>query len=376
MKYLALLLIFSITLKIQSLYAQKQDYSQVEIMVCGDIFPSPSLINSGIQNDGKRNYLPYYEYVTNILQSADLAMAWFGGPVAEKNQNFSGYPVYNNPPEFIVAAIEAGFDVFLHTNHLLDRGIKALLRTIEFYRSHGSIYLGAYSSKDESEKIYYFEKNNIKIAILSYLYGANSSIKTPSWMINYIDPEKIKKDIEKAKKENADFIVVCLHWGEEYERYPNENQKKLARLISSFGADMILGSHPHVLQPAELVITTNNGITHSTFVIYSFGNFLSSQRKRYTDCGIIARFIIRKENQKGTYLFSKSYIPTWVKWEYKSGKKKYLIRVLPIIKTIKDYEQGKFKILSKYEYEKMKIALNDTIAHLDNKEILFLHEEK
>lgn len=337
--------------------------SNVEIIVAGDIFPSPSLINSGIEKNG-RNYLPYYEFITNYINKADLAIAWFGGPVAGKGEEFSGYPVYNNPPEFIKAAIEAGFDIFFHTNHLLDRGLKGLIRTIEFFKTNGSVYLGTYLTEEESKKIYFFEKNGIKIAILSYLYGANAKVKTEKWMINYIDPVKISNDIVKAKGEKADFIIVGLHWGNEYERKPSAEQKKLAKYIIASGADMILGSHPHVIQPAEMI--------DGKFVIYSFGNFLSSQRKRYTDAGLMARFIIEKKDGK-TYLKKASYIPTWVKWQLIKDQK-YLIRVLPIPEFDRKYKNKETKLLSKQEYEKMMLAFKDTVNHLNNTNIPFLYE--
>ncbi len=335
----------------------------VEIVVTGDIFPSPSLINSGITKKG-RDYLPYYEYVTNIISQSDLAIAWFGGPVAGEGESFSGYPAYNNPPEFIVAAIKAGFDIFFHTNHLLDRDLKGLIRTIEFFRKNGANYLGTYLTEEESQKIYYFEKNNIKIAILSYLFGANANIKTEKWRINYINPIKISNDIIRAKNEKADFIIVGMHWGEEYIRFPSKEQKKLAKFIISCGADMILGSHPHVIQPAELI--------DGKFVIYSFGNFLSSQRKRYTDAGIIARFLIEKKDGK-TYLKKASYIPTWVKWKLDKNNK-YIIRVLPIPEFDKKYRNKETRILSEEEYRKMMLAFKDTTSHLNNKNIPFLDE--
>lgn len=347
--------------------------SQVTLIVTGDIFPSPSLIKGGVSKDGKRNYLPYYEYVTNIISSSDIAACWFGGPVAGKGEEFAGYPCYNNPPEFISAAIDAGFDIFFHTNHLLDRGIKGLIRTLNYFKSLGTIYLGAFLTEEESKKIYYVEKNGIKIAFLSYLYGANMPVKVEKWMINYIDLTKITNDIMRAKEEKADFIVVALHWGNEYERFPSEKQKKMAREIASAGADLILGSHPHVIQPAELIITTNKNILHKTLVIYSFGNFLSSQRKRYSDCGIIAKFIIEKNSAGNTAtLKSSTYIPTWVKWTYSKEKNNYITRVLPILRAKKDYEERKSNLLSKEEYEKMLQAYRDTVEHLDNPEIPFL----
>ncbi len=346
------------------LFAQEPE-ALLQIIIAGDIFPSPSLINGGINPDGTRNYLPYYEYVKDIIKEGDLSIAWFGGPVAGEKEEFSGYPVYNNPPEFAKAAVEAGFDLFFHTNHLLDRGIKGLIRTLKFFKSLNSLYLGAYENEEESKKIYYFEKSGIKVAILSYLYGANAPVKTEKWMINFIDLQKISNDILTAKSEGANFIIVGLHWGEEYKRFPSRQQKQLAKMIASFGADVIAGSHPHVIQPAEKI--------GKTFVIYSHGNFLSSQRKRYTDCGIITRLRIEKRDGQ-TYLKSASYIPVWVKWQYHTSAKKFITRVLPIIEIHRKYLKKEIKILSKNEYEKMMLAFKDTILHLNNKDISFLYE--
>jgi len=168
---------------------------------------------------------------------------------------------------------------------------------------------------------------------------------------------------------------ITFHWGTEYERFPSEEQKLMAREIAFAGADLILGSHPHVIQPAEVITTTNSGgQIKKVFVIYSFGNFLSSQRNRYSDCGLMARFQIEK-NGNTTFLKKASYIPTWVKWSFNNKSNKYIIKILPIWKTKKEYITGNIEYLSREEYNKMILAWDDTISHLDNPSIPFMHEE-
>lgn len=351
--------------------------STVNLIAAGDIFPSPSLIQGGIRADGTRDYTPYYRFIEPYVKEADLATAWFGGPVAGPGEEFTGYPEYNNPPEFALAPKLAGFDILFHTNHLLDRGVQGMLRTIDFFRDNGLVYLGVYDTEEASKETTIIEKNGIEIAFLSYLYGINGRRAPQKWMVDLIDPAKIEADIRKARERGADFVIVAMHWGVEYARQPNQEQIDLAARIASCGADMILGSHPHVIQPAACIETrTEAGETRKTFVIYSCGNFLCSQRKRYTDCGLLLKYTLEKDHSTGrTTLAKTSYVPTWVKWQYNQAKRECVVFVLPIRQAMLEYERREIDYLTAEDYAKMKTAWEDTVAHLDNAEIGFVHEE-
>lgn len=353
------------------------DTATVDIIAVGDIFPSPSIIEGGITTNSNRDYTPYFAYVKPILSKADLVTAWFGGPVEGTNKVYTGYPAYNNPPELPLAVKDAGIDYLFHTNHLFDQGIKGLINTVAFFRKIGLKMIGMYSSEEESREIVIFEKNNIKIAYLTYLYSSNVPMKHPKWMVNYIEPKKIGEDIRAARAKGADFVIVAPHWGTEYRHYPDAYQLTNARIIASLGADMILGSHPHQLEPTDMLFTTNtNGTVRKTFVIYCLGNFFHTMQLRYTDSGMMMKYRIEKNLRTGeTVLKNMSYIPVWLFWRKNPANGKYTIRVIPTKQTMDNYTNGKKDIYTKEDFEKMKQSWNDTIALMDNPKIGFVHEE-
>lgn len=348
----------------------------MELLAVGDIFPSISLIAGGVTAQSNRDYTPYFEFVKPVISKADIATAWFGGPVEGTNKVYTGYPTYNNPPELPLAAKDAGFDIFFHTNHLFDQGIRGLINTVAFFRKTGLKMIGMYDSEEASAEIAIVEKNGIRIAFLSYLYGSNIPLAHPKWMVNYINARKIGGDIRSAREKGADFVIVAPHWGTEYRRAPDDYQLANARVIASLGADMILGSHPHQLEPADILFTTNtNGAVRKTFVIYCLGNYLHTMLIRYTDCGMMLRYRIEKNLRTGeTSLKKTSYIPVWLFWRAEAGGK-YIIRVVPTKKAMDDYRNGKKWIFNDGDFAKMKLSWDDTVALLDNPKIGFLHEE-
>ncbi|MCX7994857.1 MAG: CapA family protein [candidate division WOR-3 bacterium] len=344
-----------------------QNQQEVKIISVGDIFIHKSILNSVYDAKEKyHDFYPIFEKVKPYLHSVDLTTAWFGGALDTVGP-YTGYPCFKTPGELAYALKDAGFDVLFRTNHTLDYGFKGLKTTAKILKDTGLVQIGAYVTEEESEQIYLFEKRGIRIAFLSYTYGTNGIPIPEPWMVKLIDIELIKKDIEKARP-LCDFIIVALHLGMEYERYPNKQQKRIARKIAEIGADMIIGSHPHVLQPAEIIEVENRKI----FVAYSLGNFFCGQRKKYTDTGIMLKYIIAKDNNH-TYLKEVRYIPTYVA-KYKTGDA-YEFKILPIEKSIKLYLQDSLGYIGEKNYKRMISALKETVEHIENPGIDFVREE-
>lgn len=262
---------------------------------------------------------------------------------------------------------DAGFDIVFRTNHTLDYGLRGLKTTDKILKDVGLIQIGAYTTEEESKKIYVFEKNGIRIAFLSYTYGTNGIPIPRPWMVKLINLKEIETEIANAKG-ISDFIIVALHFGTEYERNPSREQKKIARKIARSGADMIIGSHPHVIQPCEVIEIENKKV----FIAYSLGNFFCGQRKRYTDTGIMLKYVIAKDSNH-TYLKDAKYIPTYVA-KYKIDGF-YKFKILPIEKSIKLYMQDSLKYIETKNYKRMVEALKETIEHINNDNIPFTKEE-
>lgn len=270
---------------------------KVTLVAVGDNLIHNTLIAAGKQSDGSYNYDKFYENTKSYIESADISIinqeTMLGGTVSE----YSGYPMFNSPWEVGEAAIKAGFDVFTcATNHSMDVGEKGILSECEFFKNHPEVtHVGTYSSQDEYDTISYVTKNGITFALLNYTYGTNgiSIPKDKQYLISVLSEDKVKKDVAKAK-ENADVIVVLPHWGTENSHQTDSLQKKYVDLFSELGVDIVIGTHPHVLQPVEWVTNEKSG--KKMLVYYSIGNFISHQVNLDQLVGGMAEITVERNN--------------------------------------------------------------------------------
>jgi len=292
-----------------SLSQELSDTNHLSIIFCGDIMGHDSQIKASYNvNTNTYNYDTSFSLVADYISQADIAIGNLEVTLA--GQPYKGYPQFSSPDDLAWALKRAGFDILVTANnHGLDRGTQGLVRTIEVLDSLEFLRAGTYRDTAERYTMHplIFEKNNIRIALLNYTYGTNGLVVKPPYIINRIDTAMIAYEIRKARKAMADFIVVFIHWGNEYERNENAVQKKLANFIFMKGADAIIGSHPHVVQPVKSIYLPGDPLT-SYPVVYSLGNFISNQRERYTDGGIIAGLYLTKIDSI-TVLDSLDYMP-------------------------------------------------------------------
>jgi hypothetical protein len=281
-----------------------QEASTLTLLFAGDIMGHDTQIESARQmGEGDYDYSTCFRYVRPYISAADIAIGNL--EVTFAGAPYKGYPAFSSPDALALALKEAGFDVLVNANnHAIDRGKAGVERTLDVLDSLGIIQTGVFrdSAERTSEYPLIIEKNNIRLALLNYTYGTNGIRVTPPNIVNYIDTALVRKDLEKAATARPDFTIVLMHWGLEYERTENDQQKELAQFLLAHGADAIIGSHPHVVQPIRL----HDG----KLVVYSKGNMISNQRKRYTDGGILVDITLEKTNR--TRLKTYSYLPTWV----------------------------------------------------------------
>lgn len=260
----------------QETESEEEDNS-LRIIMVGDMLMHMNVVNSGKQEDGTYNFDHLFVNVKDTIEEADLAIVNQETILGGEELGYSGYPSFNSPTELGDAEVKAGFDVILHaTNHALDKKKKGVLNCMEFWDTNypNIAYLGINKSQQEQdEDIYVYEENGMKIAILNYTYGTNG-IKTPSnmpYLVNYLDEDKIRADVEKAES-IADFTIVCPHWGTEYRLESDAKQEKWTKLFFECGVDLVIGTHPHVIEPVEW-ITDEQG--NGMLVYYSIGNFVN-----------------------------------------------------------------------------------------------------
>lgn len=249
----------------------------VTLTMVGDILLHTKIHTYSKQEDGSYNYDTIFANLTEEISAADLALVNQEVLIGGKGLGISGYPSFNAPEEAGDALARAGFDVVLHgTNHALDKKENGVRNTLKFWEGNYPEIevLGIHDSAEDQDKIYVTEVNGIRIAILNYTYGTNG-IAMPENMpyaVDMLEETAVKEDIRQAK-EQADFVIVCPHWGTEYRLTPDKNQKKWTNIFLEAGVDLVLGTHPHVIEPVE-VFTREDGGGQMT-VFYSIGNFVN-----------------------------------------------------------------------------------------------------
>lgn len=249
----------------------------IQIVMVGDMLMHGRVMESGLKEDGTYNFDHLFVNVKDTIENADLALVNQETILGGTELGLSGYPSFNSPYELGDSLVDAGFDVILHaTNHTLDKGKTGVQNCMNFWDTNypDIAYLGINKSQEEQDTdIYIYEQEGIRIAILNYTYGTNG-IPTPSdmpYIVNYLDEDKIIQDLKFAE-ENSDFTIVCPHWGTEYVLSATDSQKKWATIFMENGADLVIGTHPHVIEPMEMM-TDENG--NEMLVYYSIGNFVN-----------------------------------------------------------------------------------------------------
>ncbi len=244
---------------------------EISLVMVGDILLHTPLAKSAKAEDGSYDFSSVFAQMEADIKAADLALVNQEVIIGGAELGVSGYPAFNAPFELGDELVESGFDVICHaTNHTMDKGKKGLLSCLAFWEENypDTAVLGIYGDEAASEEIYVYEQEGIRIAILNYTYGMNG-IALPSDMpyaVDMLEKEKVAADLQKAS-ELADFVIICPHWGTEYVLEQTSGQEKWAQFFAENGADLVLGTHPHVIEPIEWV--------GDTLVYYSLGNFVN-----------------------------------------------------------------------------------------------------
>ena len=346
--------------------------SEVRFAVVGDLMGHDEQIKSAYDPECKcYDYSSVFEDTAAIFQKADIAIGNLEVTLPGKPEKYNGYPLFGSPDAYARAMKEAGFDVLtLANNHTVDTGKAGVIRTFNVVQKLGMVGLGVYPDMKSYKEnpIPVVEKNGFRIAMLNYTYGTNGIPVPPGVRINHLHPDQIRMDLKKASTMNVDLKMVLFHYGAEYTRQPNNYQNQMVNVAVSAGADIVIGGHPHVLQPFEKRYVKNaDGSLRPVLIAYSLGNFVSHQIRRYTDGGMIFQFTVRKEGG-GLIIKDVNYVPVMVYID-RSGKRP-LYRVLPADQYLY-YEDGKLKRnpdaprkLDRAGWSRMVTFFTDTSAHL------------
>lgn len=292
--------------------------SIVSLVAVGDNLIHNSVLKSGRINDSTYNFDRLFDVMRDDFQEADIAIINQETILGGDFRPYDGYPNFNSPNELGDAIVKSGFDVVLQaSNHTLDVGTQGVLNCIEYWKKQDDItYLGINDSQEERETIRVIERNGIRIALLNYTYGLNGRIlpKDKPYLVNLIDTTVIKSDLEKAEI-LADFTIVFPHWGVEYVYKPNKEQTSLAKMMVRYGADLIIGTHPHVLQPIEWIEASNG---NKALCYYSLGNYTSGQKATPRVLGGMAKIELKRINDS-VFINNAGVVPLITHYEWVNG---------------------------------------------------------
>ena len=287
----------------------KPEVSRVTLMALGDNLIHNTVYWSAELPDGGYDFTPFYAAIAPVVQQYDIACINQETILVGDPALYANYPNFGSPTQVADALAETGFCVVTGaTNHCFDKGETGILDTCRYWREHypDITTLGIHDSEEDAKTLRVIEKNGIRIALLNYTYGLNGGAPGKTWMVDrFVTFDAVKDDLTRAK-EASDFVIVFAHWGEEDTFRPNDYEKNWAQVLADGGADLIIGGHPHVVQPARVIMAADG---REVPVFYSLGNFLSHQTEAKNMLGGMASVTICKDGT-GAYVEHYELLPT------------------------------------------------------------------
>jgi poly-gamma-glutamate synthesis protein (capsule biosynthesis protein) len=309
---------------------------EIRFAVAGDVMAHESQLNAAY--DAKcdcHDFKPTFETAAPLFKGVDVAIANLETTLPGKN--YSGYPAFGAPDSLVDAAAASGINLFIMANnHCLDKGRDGVLRTLQVLDEKKLPHLGVYASADDyrNNHIFLLRKNGMTVALLNYTYGTNGFSESGGVVVSRINKSRVGADIARAREMHVDAVIVFYHFGREYLNKPDAFQRDMVAHALASGADIVLGGHPHHVQPYELIRYSEQGQPH--LVAYSLGNFVSAQRERYTDGGMVLYFTLRKTQdaagRPGLDITDVHHKLVWVYIAHEGGRKQF--RILPIEETL------------------------------------------
>ena len=299
----------------------------VKMAVVGDIMVHDYQYNESYDpSTGTYDFMHNFQDAKQYLKGNDLVIGnlelTFGGT----DRPYSSFPCFNTPDSFLDAVKDAGFNLLTTANnHSMDTGRNGVIRTLDKLDEYGIEHFGTYRSQEERDQIFYKEVNGITFAFLSYTYSTNGIPVPDAYLVNLIDEDLMVSDIQEARK-HADVVVVMPHMGNEYETYPRDIFVDWADMMFEAGADIVLASHPHVLQKMEYRKVDHGNGVHDGFIIYSLGNFISSQTTPPRNASIILHLTVEQVADEAPNVTEVSFVPIWTQFRNAADENHFVVR--------------------------------------------------
>lgn len=298
---------------------------RLTLVFAGDLMQHEPQVEAARQPDGTFDYTDCFRHIAPALHEADIVVVNLETTLSEEGP-YSGYPMFRSPAQLAAAMKAAGIDVALMANnHICDKGSKGISRTVEAVEKAGLLYTGAFadSAGYAAHHPLTLEKEGFRISLLNYTYGTNGLPVPEGRIVNLIDTAAIARDLAAIERAEGHIVIACLHWGIEYQTKENKEQKSLAGWLRKRGVDVVIGGHPHVIQPAETAADTTGTIKYIT--AYSLGNFVSNQTQPGTDGGMVVRLTLEKGDDGPTRILVPENFYAWTHRPVIDGKRHYSI---------------------------------------------------
>lgn len=316
----------------------------VDLLFVGDAMQHQAQLDRALEIGGDHyDYSGCFDLIAPDITAADYAVVNLEVPLGG-GPRYSGYPCFSAPDSYAKALKDAGFDLFLTANnHCLDSGDKAARRTLTALDSLGVDHIGTYrdASRRESEVPFIKDIHGIRFGFLNYTYGTNGIEPRDGMEVSLIDRDKIASEIAKTRKAGAEFIIVTIHWGVEYVLLENAVQRDLAGFLVDQGADMIIGGHPHVIQPMKVVRNEREG--KDVLVVYSLGNFISNMKTGDTRGGALVKARIERDGDGKPRLRGAAY-DTFFSAKPAGGKSNFRVYPSRLADSIPSSQYSHWKI--------------------------------
>jgi poly-gamma-glutamate capsule biosynthesis protein CapA/YwtB (metallophosphatase superfamily) len=309
----------------QANVAAAQDTTHLSLLFAGDIMGHDSQIASAYNaSTNTYDYTSCFQFVKPYIESVDVAIGNLELTLA--GPPYKGYPAFSSPDALAYTLKESGFDVLVTANnHSCDKGKKGIERTIEMLDSLTLDHTGTFT--DEASRLNDYplilNHKNFKLALLNCTYGTNGIAVPSPTIVNSIDTTQLSKDIAAIADDSVDFIIAFMHWGSEYQSQPNAHQKKITQFLFQKGVQIVIGAHPHVLQPMMY------DSVQQQVVVYSLGNFVSGQRDRYKNGGAMARIDLQKVTTDSTHQTSIISVEYILQYVHRDAARDYYILPVP-----------------------------------------------
>ena len=332
------------------------------IRMAGDIVIDTEMLDACYDKaSDSYDFAPYFSMIGNTLSKSDYTMINIDASLRKGKYGYSGYPQFTTPPVILQVVKNVGVDMItMCNNHMLDGYCDGLVESVGHVEAAGLDHIGGYTDEADSKTPEIYTINGIRVGFVSYTHSTNT-------MENYCDERSkflvkrfknadFKADVDAARAAGAEVVVAVAHWGEEYKRAPDSDQQYWAKKLVAAGVDLIIGGHPHMVQPAEYITATDsNGISRTALCVYSIGNFLTQHRSPYTDSGIVFEFTLAEQADGTIVVTAPGYVPVYV-WTFKNAAGADDYRVLPTGVYMDNRPDG----MSDEQYNRMRETWNET----------------